>query len=75
MSLYDFTLAFLVSPAGQDDVVASVNAGVPNASAILAQRGRIEVHFTRSSNSAYQVLKSAIADVHAVIPAAECILY
>ena len=75
MSRFDFTLAFLVSPAGQEGIVALVNAGVPGVSASIVQRGRLEVRFVRSADSAYQVLKNAIRDIHAVVPAAQCILY
>jgi len=72
---YDFKLAFLIAPAGQEDVIALVRAKVPDVSVALASRGRMEVQFSRSSDSAYQVLKAAIADVHAAVPAAACVLY
>ena len=72
---HEFTLAFLVSPADQADAVARVRAKVPDVTASLISRGRLEVQFARSSDSAYQVLKQAVADVHAAVPAAQCILY
>ena len=76
MKTYEFDLKFSLPVAAKNpaDFVESLGeAGCTDALVGIGQSGRIAFHFSRSANSAFEAVLSAVRDIKTVIPTASLI--
>lgn len=76
MTDYEFTLKFSLPQTGADPakyIEALAAAGCDDALIGIGQQARIALHFTRTAESAYAAISTALRDIRKAIPKAELI--